>query len=148
MRKHRTAAVAAAVLLFVLTGCSADDAARSQLSQTAKETASASRSAALALGQHEKDRITQPVLDTALGDIAQKLGQGAASLSQVTAAGGIAMERDHILAVVRSAQDTLMSAQAALAVGKGDGDSLDAQRAALDAAAKALQSASKKVGGE
>jgi hypothetical protein len=134
--------------VLTLAGCSADDSVRSQLSQTAKETASVSRSAALALGQHEQDSITQGVLDTALEDVAQKLGDGAVSLTTVTAVGGIARDRDHILSVVRRAQSALMSAQAALSVGKGDGQALDAQRARLDAAAKALLAASKDVDAE
>jgi len=134
--------------VLMLSGCSADDAARSQLSQTAKETGSASRSAALALGQHEKDRITEPVLDTALSDISEKLGQGAASLTSVTALGGIARQRDSILTAVRRAQDILLSVQADLSEGRGEGRSLDPERLRLESIARELLSTSEKVSRE
>jgi hypothetical protein len=145
--KTRIAAASAICLALMLSGCSGDSLVLGQLSQTAKETSSVSRSAALAIGQHEKDRITSGVLDTALQDVGQKLGTGAASLTAITAIGGIATQRDDILSTVRRAQDVLLDVQAKLSAGKGDGSALDQERRLLDEAASQLQAASKKAKG-
>jgi hypothetical protein len=124
---------------LTLTGCSADDVARGQLAQTAGTSASVTRSAALAIGLRENDNITSAVLDTALADVAQKLGEGEASLASLAATGGIAAQRDRIIAEVRSAGNTVHRVQASLAAGRGDGDALDAQRIRLGRVAARLE---------
>lgn len=142
----RVAALAVCVAIL-LTGCSADDAARGQLAQTAKTAASSTRSAALAVGQHESDRITGPVLDTGLSDAGDKLSSSSANLTSITAVGGIAAERDRILAEVRSAQDLVKDVQGELSAGQGDGKALDDQRRRLDATAERLQKAAASLEG-
>jgi len=127
------------VALLTLTGCSADQTSRSQLSQTAKTASASSRSASLSIGLHEQGRLTEAVLDTALEDVGQKLSDSAGELTSLAAVGGIAQQRDRILAQVRSAQDTLLDAQSQLSVGKGGGDSLDPQRRRLAALSVTLQ---------
>ncbi|MDQ1582339.1 MAG: hypothetical protein QOF36_393 [Microbacteriaceae bacterium] len=97
------------------------------------------RSAALAIGLRENDNITSAVLDTALADVAQKLGEGEASLASLAATGGIAAQRDRIIAEVRSAGNTVHRVQASLAAGRGDGDALDAQRIRLGRVAARLE---------
>ena len=135
------AAVLTAVLsaVLALTGCSADDTSRSQLSQTAKTASASARAASLSIGLHEKDKLTEAVLDTALEDVGQKLGSSANELTSLAAVGGIARQRDRILGQVRSAQDTLLDAQSQLSVGKGGGDTLDPQRRRLAALSVTLQ---------
>ena len=140
-------AVLAAVLTAVLalTGCSADETSRGQLSQTAKTASSSARSASLSIGLHEKGQLTEAVLDTALEDVGQKLGTSANELTSLAAVGGIADQRDRILAQVRSAQDTLLDAQSQLSVGKGGGRTLDPQRKRLAALSVTLQKESKSL---
>lgn len=145
-RSGLVAALLAAVL--ALTACSADDTSRSQLSQAAKTASSSARSASLSIGLHEKGRLTEAVLDTALEDVGQKLSESAGQLTSLAAVGGIADQRDRILAQVRSAQDTLLDAQSQLSVGKGGGDTLDAQRRRLAALSVTLQKESTSLEGQ
>src|SRR6478735_6614276 len=131
---HRSGAPAALVALcaLLLTGCSADAAARGQLSQSAGDAASAARSAALVLGLNEGGRLIPGVEDTGLSDAANTLAQQATSVATLTALGGIAEERDRILADVRDAQDAVGDAQDAAAAGQDGGTALDDVRLRLD----------------
>ncbi|WP_345762111.1 hypothetical protein [Diaminobutyricibacter sp. McL0608] len=130
---------------ILLTGCSSDGAVRSSLSQSASVAASASRAAGLVLGLNENDQILGTVADTGLSDSADRLASEAKSVAVVTAVGGIATERDRILADIRAAQDTLISARDAASAGKDGGDALDKQRARLDELAQELDALAKKL---
>lgn len=144
---HRTltAAAVGAVLVGALTGCSADDSARSALSQSAGTAASSARAAGLVLGLNEVDRMLPTVMDSGLTDAADRLATEAQSVATMTAIGGIGASRDRILADIRAAQDQVASAQRAAASGHDSGGALDRQRRALDRLAEQLDAASKRL---
>lgn len=146
MTYRRLAAAAVGTLLVAaLAGCSADDSARSALSQSAGTAASTARSAGLALGLHEADLTLPTVLDTGLSDAADRLATEAQSVATMTAIGGIGASRDRILSDIRAAQDQIASAQRAAAAGHDSGSALDRQRRALDRLAQQLDAASKRL---
>ncbi|WP_285114975.1 hypothetical protein [Leifsonia sp. fls2-241-R2A-40a] len=144
---HRQLAGAALVLLVAggLSACSADDSARSSLSQSAGTAASAARAAGLVLGLQEADHILPTVMDTGLSDAADRLSQEAMSVSTMTAQGGIGVSRDRVLTDIRAAQDAVASAQRASAAGHDSGKALDPQRRRLDRLAQQLDAASKRL---
>ena len=139
------AVLLAGVLAAVLTGCSADDAARGSLSQSAGTAAASARSAGLVLGLQENDRIVATVLDTGLSDAADSLAQEAQSVATMTALGGIGSRRDSVLKDIRAAQDAVASAQRAVAAGRESGLALDRQRRELDRLGSELDAASKRL---
>lgn len=148
----RPSAVRGAALLLAaalggtaLTGCSADDSARSSLSQSAGTAASTARSAGLVLGLQLNDRLLPSVLDTGLTAAADTLAGEARSVSTMTAIGGIGARRDRILADIRAAQDAVASAQKAVAAGRDSGAVLDRRRRELDSLARQLDAASKRL---
>jgi hypothetical protein len=143
---RRVAATAVGVLLVgALAGCSADDAARGALSQSAGTAASAARAAGLVLGLNETDRLLPSVMDTGLTDAADRLASEAKSVATMTALGGIGASRDRILADIRAAQDQVASAQRASAAGHDKGRALNGQRRALDRLAQKLDGVSKRL---
>ncbi|MDN4597803.1 hypothetical protein [Leifsonia virtsii] len=144
---HRRLAAAAvgALLVGVLAGCSADDSARSALSQSAGTAASSARAAGLVLGLNEVGQVLPTVMDTGLTDAADRLATEAKSVATMTAIGGIGASRDRILAGIRSAQDQVASAQRASAAGHDSGNALDRERRALDRLAQQLDAASKRL---
>ena len=137
--------LAGAVAGAALTGCSADDTARSSLSQSAGTAAATARSAGLVLGLDQDDRLLGTVLDTGLTDSADTLAQEAQTVSTLTALGGIGRTRDEVLSDIRSAQDAVGAAQRAVAAGSGTGAVLDRQRRQLDRLAKQLDATSKRL---
>ena len=144
MKRHTTLP-AALIVVLLLTGCSADDAARSQLAKTAGDAASAARSAGLTIGLQLGDRLVPGFTDTSLGDAADNLADQAKSLTTLTANGGIQAERDSILATVRSAQDAVSQAQDSTAAGKDRPATLDPLRRQLDHLAQTLDAQSKRL---
>jgi len=144
---HRTltAAAVGALLVGALAGCSADDAARSALSQSAGTAASSARAAGLVLGLNETGRMLPTVMDTGLTDAADRLATEAKSVATMTAIGGIGASRDRVLADIRAAQDQVASAQRAAAAGRDSGRALDRQRRALDRLAQQLDAVSKRL---
>jgi len=145
IHRHLLAGVAALALVGALSGCSADDAARGSLSQSAGTAASAARSAGLALGLEEDDRLLATVLDTGLSDSADRLAQEAQSVATMTAIGGIGARRDSVLGDIRAAQDAVASAQRAIAAGRDSTAVLDRQRRELDRLAGELDASSKRL---
>ena len=142
------AALAASLVAVALAGCSADDAARGTLSQSAGSAAASARSAGLVLGLNQNDRLIGTVLDTGLSDAADKLAQEAQVVTTMTALGGIGASRDAVLHDIRAAQDEVASAQRAVAANRDSGDALAAQRRELDRLAQQLDAASKRLEGE
>ncbi|MFF9564540.1 hypothetical protein ACF1AJ_14435 [Leifsonia sp. NPDC014704] len=145
--RHRHVATGAVALLMagVLTGCSADDSARSSLSQSAGTAASAARAGGLVLGLHEQDLLLSTVQDTGLTDVAERLAQEAQTVSTMTAIGGIGARRDSVLADIRAAQDVVTAAQRAEASGTDSAATVDRQRRELDRLARDLQAASQRL---
>lgn len=136
------AATVALAAALALAGCSADSAARGQLSQSAGAAASATRSAALVLGLQEGDRLIPGVEESGLSAAAQTLASEAGSIATLSAIGGIGEQRDRILSDVREAQDALAEAQRAAARGQDDSAGLDGLRTRLDRLAEELDAAS------
>ncbi|MFP3467011.1 hypothetical protein [Leifsonia sp. SIMBA_070] len=152
---HGNPASRCAALLLVgvvagaaLTGCSADDAARGSLSQSAGTAAASARSAGLVLGLQQNGRMLGTVLDTGLSASSDNLAQEAQSVSSMTALGGIGRSRDRVLGDIRAAEDAVSSAQRAVAAGHDGRAALEPQRRRLDALAQRLDAASKRLEGE
>lgn len=130
---------------LLLTGCSADSLSRGQLAEAAGDAASAARSAGLVLGLAQNDRPLPTVSDTGLDDAGKALAGQAATVSALTANGGIGEDRDRILVEIRAAQDAVLSAQDALAAGRDRLGEIDAARTNLDRLAHRLDAASKRL---
>lgn len=137
------AAVLAGALL--LSGCSADAMARSQLSQAAGDAASSSRSAGLVLGLEQNDRLIPGTLDTGLSSSGETLAAQATTLAALTATGGIGADRDRILERVRAAQDAVQAALDRESAGTLSGAALDGLRTRLDTLAQQLAADAKRL---
>lgn len=131
--------------MLLLSGCSADSMARSQLSQAAGDAASSSRSAGLVLGLEQDDRLIPGTLNTRLSGSGETLAQQATTLTGLTATGGIGAERDRILKRVRAAQDAVQTALDRESAGTLTGAALDDLRTRLDALAQQLAADAKRL---
>ena len=85
------------------------------------------------------------MLDTALSDSGKALGDAATNLSELTATGGIGAARDDMIALVRSAQDAVLTAQDADSAGRLTPSAAARLSERLDGIAQKLDAGSKRM---
>ena len=136
-RAKARAAILAACIALLATGCSSTTGT---LDQALRESSSAVASARLALELYERDATTLALADTALADALTELDGAQSDVSGVEAAGASeSRDKQRALDGIRSGVDAVGAAREELSTGSASeiGDAVDALEAAqttLDAA--------------